>query len=113
MVLPAPDLENNFWQKTTWDDYNPWGPPIDYCWKKIDIYVGIEEKTEIINIMQIDKNIYYVTSDDVVNFSLFDVSGRPWRYFRNERIIDLNDLQVGIYFLVDNNNQNKIKLIKN
>jgi len=109
-VLPKPNLNASTWQSNNWGASAPF-PKIDYVWKSITVYSDIEEnQEEKIKIFCIDRNIYYI-NDNISTLELYDIMGRKIKTFDNEKIIDLNDLQTGLYFLSYTKNY-KIKIEK-
>ncbi len=95
-VLPKPNLNKRTWQNC-YAYYKK-----DYIWKTITIYVGIEEETkDEINIYSIGNNIYYIGNDDILDFELYDLTGKKIMTFDSQqKIIDLNDIKIaGTYFL--------------
>ena len=114
-ILPTPYLFANIWQDERGD-----GSKEPYYWKSITLTNGVAEKIEQKNILYIDKNIYCIDGDNIIDLILFDITGKQIKSFnKEEKIIDLNDdlLPMGIFFLkyydIENKTTNIEKLIKN
>jgi len=108
-VLPQPDTVSKIWNGTP--SYK--SPPyyINYVWKSINVVVGIEEDEEKMIILYLGNNTYYIDSDDILEFELFDLLGNQVKKY-NSNLINLNNLQTsGIYFLRCSNRK-KIKIEK-
>jgi len=104
-VFPKPDTNASTWQ-TLWSNGN--GP--SYVWKMIKT-VGIEEYEEKIVLLYLGNNTYYVDSDDVLEFELFDLLGNQIQKYNGVRIIDINHIPTGIYF-IQSSNRKRIKFEK-
>jgi hypothetical protein len=109
-VLPKPI--GNAWQKVAINEPLHAENNVDYIWKSINV-LGIAEEEEMINIYNINKNIYYIDTDiSDLTLELYSLDGHLLKNI-NEKIIDLNDynLLTGFYLLnlIDNK---KLKLIK-
>jgi len=104
-VLPKPNFEARTWQSNnpTPNAIANGRQKIDYRWKSITIkYVSIEEDIaeDKIIIYNLDNNIYYISSDDILELELYDVLGRKIKtFYKDEKIIDINNLPIGLYFL--------------
>ncbi|MCL2040023.1 MAG: leucine-rich repeat domain-containing protein [Bacteroidetes bacterium] len=109
-VLPLPNLADREWQ-SYFVDY----PGNEhYVWRSITIkYVGIKEEKPVI-FCNMEQNVFYIYSDDIVAKELYDILGRKVKSYNNERIIDLNDLPSSVYFLkcFDSKTTKYIKLIR-
>ena len=109
-ALPAPDLVNNIWQDYGGDtSFYPY--PYPYIWKSITIYSNVEEDEEKKIILYLGNNTYYIDSDDILEFELFDLLGNQIQKYNDAKIIDINHLPTGIYF-IQGSNRKRIKFGK-
>ena len=105
-VLPKPNLNEKTWQKTRNDQY----PSYPYIWASIAIYDGIEEKIDNEFVYYLGNNKYILENIEISE--LYDLLGNKIITFENEKIIDLNNLISGFYFLKYLTDDNKIKTKK-
>ena len=85
-----------------------------YTWKSITVG-NVEYEEEKINVYYIGHNKYYVASDNISEFLLYDLLGNQVKKYNNN-LIDLNYLPSSIYFIqcfYDDKKPITIKLIKN
>ncbi|MCL2038793.1 MAG: leucine-rich repeat domain-containing protein [Bacteroidetes bacterium] len=91
-TIPMPDIEAKTWQYFFKNDYDEY----IYKWRSITMYIGIEEKTSNY-IYYLGNNRYLL--ENIEQAELFDLAGIQNKKFSNEKIVDLNELKTGIYFL--------------